>query len=1157
MLAKQYFLSLFIITVIFLAGSSVYGSKKYVAGELIVKYEEAINRRIDYNASGKMKYSALNPTLTNLHQRYGLEKMHRVLQSLDTPELDICSAASFRAHLSKIRKRRPGFNPQDSTSEIPNLHNIYRLVFKNKTGDMQRIAKEYALDSSVEYAQPNYIMELAAVPGDPNYHQQWAHQKMNSEAGWNLETGVQSVVIAIIDTGVDWDHPDLSANIWSNAGEIPDNGIDDDSNGFTDDIRGWDFVDIGDDCGMAVEEDIAPPDNDPMDFYGHGTLVAGAAASVGNNSAGGTGVAWNCAIMPLRVGVAERDSGNACIITSWVIQAVYYAGNNGADVICLATSVRSVPSALIDALDLAYSQGAVIVSAAGNYGSNGAVYPAAYPKVIGVAATDQSDQRAIWGEYVPSYNPAIESNFGAGINVAAPGSAIYSTAFDNNYGTVNGTSMSTALVSGLAGLIRSRHPAMSNAEIMKVIYSTTDPVNSDKYIGTGRINVARALQMSSVPIAEITAPAMEEMLTVNYAVTGSAGGANFSSYTLQYGQRFYPGSWTTIPTSTAPVNDGVLGTWSIDSITDNLSYTLRLTVYDTDGNASISEVIVYVQKNIQTGWPQTIDYSFHGDGIAAGDLDNDGDSEVVMAALQSLDRTPAENHYLYAFNSDGSQTAGWPVTFLKHYISAPTLADLTYNGKLNVVVAGCDYGYPTATVKFHVFDDQGSYLPGWPVSIPDSMVIWFQTPSVGDIDNDGSLEIVFPSRRTCNCSPTAKIFIYRSNGTPMPGWPISFDLLFPPDTVTVRDHISHAALADLDNDQDMEIIVCVNFYNNCHIYVYHHDGTVAAGWPLALGHGYTVSPVIGDVDNDGDYEIIGTTANGMIYVWDHDGTVYPGWPVKIKRFNHDPSLADLDKDGDLEIIFHNGSDQVYAYHHNGILVAGWPQPVEFDDWENPWSSPIIGDITGDSQPEIVIPANNEGLIYAWHADGSSVAGWPKIISDRTSISPALVDLNNDGTLDMVIAYANTLNLWSMSIPYQQNDLEWPMAWLDLHHTGAYSRTSIPAPASTATPTFTITPTLTPSLIKPGEIIVIGSAEGRGAVNPDQGQSAMIYFFAAQAGRVECRIFNLAGEIVWRAEQEDVHAGVFEWKAVETAPGIYIVLIKGPGLNAKKKIAILK
>ncbi|MCK5219558.1 hypothetical protein KAR10_08550, partial [bacterium] len=129
MVAKQSYLSLFIITGIFLAGTSVYGSKKYVDGELIVKYKESINHQIVYAASGKMRFSALNPSLLNLHQRYGLEKMHRVLQSLDAPGLGICSAASFRALLSKSRKRRPGFNPQDPTTEIPNLHNIYRLVF--------------------------------------------------------------------------------------------------------------------------------------------------------------------------------------------------------------------------------------------------------------------------------------------------------------------------------------------------------------------------------------------------------------------------------------------------------------------------------------------------------------------------------------------------------------------------------------------------------------------------------------------------------------------------------------------------------------------------------------------------------------------------------------------------------------------------------------------------------------------------------------------------------------------------------------------------------------------------------------------------------------------------------------------------------------------
>ena len=1247
MVVKQSYLRLFLITVFLLVGSSVYGREKYVAGELIVKYKESINRQIVYAASGKMRYSALNPSLLNLHQRYGLKKMHRVLQSLDTPGLGICNAASFRTHLSKIRKRRPGFDPQDPTSEIPNLHNIYRLIFEDRTGDMQRIAKEYARDSSVEYAHPNYILELAAVPNDPNYNQQWAHQNMNSETGWSLETGVQNVVIAIVDTGVDWDHPDLSANIWSNAGEIPGNSIDDDSNGFVDDIRGWDFVDAIDpeDDSFAVGEDIGPPDNDPMDFYGHGSMVAGAAASVGNNSAGGTGVAWNCSIMPLRVGAAERDSGNAYIILSWMTQAVYYAGNNGAEVICLALVDNNWPSSLKDALDLAYSQGAVIVGAAGNEGSNGAVYPAAYPKVIGVAATDQNDQRAIWGTAEPPLYHRSESNFGAGISVAAPGTAIYSTAFNNNYGFAHGTSMSTGLVCGLAGLIRSHHPALSNVEVMKVIYSTTDPVISDKYIGTGRINVYRALQISSVPIAEITAPAMEEMIAVNYAVTGSAGGANFSSYFLKYGKRFYPDTWETIITGTTPVDNGVLGTWKIDNITDNLPYTLRLTVYDTSGNASISEMIVYVQKNVQTGWPQTITEvnNFIGDGIAVGDLDNDGDSEIVMVAKRLLEGTQ-DTYDLYVLNSDGSQAMGWPVTALNLGLCPPTLADLTSNGRLEIILSGFDSVFPDSKLKFHVFDDQGNYLPGWPVSFISPERFSSHTPSVGDIDNNVTQEIVFAGRYCYNSNsgpgPVGRIYIYRHDGTPMPGWPITIDLDFPESAGTAQDYISHAALADLDNDQDMEIVVCVNIFQNCHMYVYHHDASVAAGWPIALGHGYTVTPVIGDLDNDGDYEIIGTSGNGMIYAWNHDGTVFPGWPVTVPSSNDDPALADLDKDGDLEIIFHNTSDQVYAYHHNGTLVNGWPQLVEAIGGGTTWCAPIIGDITGDSEPEIILPANHETMIYAWHADGRAVADWPKNIPNGISISPALVDLNSDGTLDMAIARENVLDLWSMSVPYQRHDLEWPMSWFNAENTATYSRdidapvVAITNPAPDATVSFLVnikadasdnvavvgvsfkvdgttigredntvpysilwdstttsngnhvitalardrsgnqtlsqgitvmvdnsappaSGTASFSDLKPGEIIVIGSTVGRGAINPDQGQCTLIYFNASQAGRVECRIFTLTGELVWQEKMENVREGSFVWQPVEAASGIYVVLVKGPGLKVKKKIAVLK
>ncbi len=273
----------------------------------------------------------------------------------------------------------------------------------------------------VEFAQPNYRYHaLVTIPNDTDFSKQWGlnntGQTVNGTTGtpdadidapeaWDVTTGSSSVVVAVIDSGVDYNHPDLSANIWRHIGETAGNGIDDDGNGFTDDTRGWDFVD---------------GDNNPMDTDGHGTHIAGIIGAVGNNGTGVAGIAWQVQIMPVRV----LDAGGGGF-TSDIMAGIDYAVNNGANIINI--SLGGDPggpqdSAMISALTSAKNAGVTAVIAAGNENNDNdisPVYPASYTldNIISVAATDQSG------------NLAWFSNFGAtSVDVGAPGVDIYSTA---------------------------------------------------------------------------------------------------------------------------------------------------------------------------------------------------------------------------------------------------------------------------------------------------------------------------------------------------------------------------------------------------------------------------------------------------------------------------------------------------------------------------------------------------------------------------------------------------------------------------------------------------------------------------------------------------------------------------------------------------------
>ena len=298
--------------------------------------------------------------------------------------------------------------------EFPSL-GVHHIRLKSGETVVEAIER-YSTDPSVEYAEPNYIVHALATPNDPSFGELWglhntgqvvdgtsgtADADIDAPEAWDITTGDSSVVIAVIDSGVAYNHPELAANIWTNPGEIPGNGTDDDHNGYRDDIVGWDFVDN---------------DNDPMDFYGHGTHVAGTIAGVGNNSRGITGVMWSARIMCLRF-LDTSGSGT----TADAISAINYAAANGARVLNNSWGGGGLSQALGDAIRRSDSAGTVFVAAAGNEGTDNDTtpsYPASFTvdNIISVAATGQSDDLATF------------SNFGAtSVDVGAPGVNTYST----------------------------------------------------------------------------------------------------------------------------------------------------------------------------------------------------------------------------------------------------------------------------------------------------------------------------------------------------------------------------------------------------------------------------------------------------------------------------------------------------------------------------------------------------------------------------------------------------------------------------------------------------------------------------------------------------------------------------------------------------------
>jgi len=314
---------------------------------------------------------------------------------------------------SSAAERRDVLTSLDATRSqslgIPGLQ-----LLKLHSGDVDSAIASLEQQEDVLYSEPNYIYEMSGVPNDPDFIKLWGMrntgQTVNGVAGtadadidapeaWDIETGSSSVVVAVVDTGVTHNHPDLAPNMWSNPGETPGNGTDDDGNGFTDDTRGWDFV---------------ASDNDPFDLNLHGTHVAGTIGAKGNNNTGVAGVNWDVSLMALRV-LNNAGSGTNAGITA----AFNYAGDNGADVVNASLGGGGFSQAMLDSMTGAPNT--LFVVAAGNADSNNdatPTFPCNYTAAnnICVAATDANDAIASF------------SNFGANsVDLAAPGTSIFSS----------------------------------------------------------------------------------------------------------------------------------------------------------------------------------------------------------------------------------------------------------------------------------------------------------------------------------------------------------------------------------------------------------------------------------------------------------------------------------------------------------------------------------------------------------------------------------------------------------------------------------------------------------------------------------------------------------------------------------------------------------
>jgi len=979
-------------------------SPEFAPDRLIIKLKPEADQRVSLQQVGGKVVTGLAP-LDTLHRKFKVKKQERLFKEFK---------------LTALRSDK--------------FSSVYLLQVPGGT-DLMKMKTAYEARPEVEYAELDRKLELFEAPNDPLFRHQW-YLNNTGQGYWGVnripghrndtqvikrgtvdadvdalevfEAGREATIplVGIIDTGVDLDHPDLADHIWVNPGEdlnhdgiiTPDeiNGLDDDHNGFADDFQGWDYSGYLD--SIYVIED-----NDPTDYFGHGTHCAGIVAAERGNGLGVSGLATPCRIMAVKIFPYALFSLSA--------RGIVYAADNGCDLINMSWG-SPYPSKLIeDALDYALEKGALPIAAAGNSGANDHFYPASLPQVFTVGASNSDDEVthfSTYGEYLEVVAPGEDI-----LSLRADSTDMYAEGgasgieplihiVDSLYYLADGTSMAAPCVVGAAAHLLAASPGLSTQRIREIIEQSADDLifpyggdtphcpGKDIYSGHGRVNLNSALQLLSGRLAKIDDPYENAIIAGDVAIVGTAAGAAFDNYVLEYGQGYSPEEWTEISSSASAVLKDTLGIWNSGALTG--LYTLRLTVGDEN------QAVVHVR--------------------AANDVcvriasPNDGDTLIRHAQVWGSAVAPDFSHYILEYGFGASPSFWIPIDTSTRMVADHILGDwlvsyleeASYSLRLTVKTgAGQVYA---DTVVVHI---KGLGSSDWFVELSNFGSL---SPVVGDVDGDGYDEIVVGVGSPVGWRRTGGIEVFSHTGEREPGWPKDVN----------KNMMSSPALGDLDGDGIDDIVICCES-DGIRAYL-----SSSPDWSAKSSVGMTYSwslatPVLADLDNDGSLEVLTVSDEGGVYAFRNDGqSVIPG---KLGFFGRTSagsstgfpclSVADLDLDGQNEVIAAIASP-AGGFPRGGIYIwdAGGRPLFEPGSHANTFGY-VYGMAVAnvDQNPDLEIVVLGAGLdtvsLSAFKKDGSQADNYPIVLEDISPIlwfgnHPAVGDLEGDGVLEIVVSF---------------------------------------------------------------------------------------------------------------------------------------------------------
>ncbi len=1011
--------------------------KRAAVNKIVVKFssESGVGTIADRlpGAGEALKQSASVSALTTLNARFGVVSVKKLFKSAlapSEPEMDNLSGLAefaaratdeFQTHVSEVKSRfskRAARAP--SNAQTPDFSRVY--VFELRAGtDAHAAAQAYSQMDGVLYAHPDTMGVLHHTPNDPffsssnswnqGYDDLWGLKNMELGAAWDVALG-NDVIVAVVDTGVDYTHADLNSNIYT--------GTD----------------------GTMVGYDFSDDDNDPDDYYGHGTHVAGTIAAIADNSFGITGVAPQAKIMPVKV------FPNA--YSSVLALGLIFAADNGADVINNSWGSSSEDTVIGDAIDYAVSMGAVVVFSAGNdnYDVNrDALRNKA--NILLVGSTDTGDIKSDfsnWGGKVdisaPGGNSANSTSNADYLNIlsllASTNTFSSGLTVDTNFVRIRGTSMAAPHITGLAALIVGLNPDWGVGQIMAQAVNSADNIDhlNPEYIGLtgrGRANARRALTTEATSLIKLVALVADDsvnsdgdktpspgervdlkitlknysgvMTNITVDVTTEPPGIFTTLPTAQLGS-MEPLSFATatIPTTVAPVEPGTRFTYLVTITSDRelLSGELIETTY----HGRFGGVVGF---NSVPTFPTAIDEPFEADRVSSPlvtDYDNDGTQEVAYSF----------NGKVY-FKENGTYVNGWPVSIpspdasgLTPSVSHLAAVDIDGDGDLEIVASffAQDWGL----VAWHA--QSGAVVSGWPRTGLDKVHDF----CLAEIDGLTGAEVVAHVGQDIN--------VIRHNNTNVPNWPIPWYSPYPSLPSYYLDPVdsSRVAVADIDGDSQNEIVVALCehddgwFDDTCHVAAYESNGaTVSGGWPYFMVWGTHTWLSLVDIDNDGAAEIV--VSDDCIEIGDADcndgpstmvldatGSPIGNWPIA----RGGPIVAaDVDGDGFVEVVIAE-QDALSVFTSTGTMKYSVPV-------SNMPAGLLVADLDGDNDPEI-LHITDKGLAIT-DGPGSTEIVIPDYCLYENAFygnfyncsGPAVADLDGDNGVDLLYVDLDTKELF--------------------------------------------------------------------------------------------------------------------------------------------------